>query len=229
MQDKENNINFENTSLTSNMEDYIEQIELISRKKKVVRVKDIAKNLDIKMPSVTAAMIKLDKMGLVHYEKYAYVELTEEGKKLAAKVYNRHILLARFFHQFLRIDKKRAEDVACRIEHFLSPESLKQLSKLFDFYILESENNEPWTKRIREILDERSLNELNEGDSSTILKINNSGALKKRLQEMGFRKGETIKVIKYAPLNDPIKVAIKDFTVSLRVDEAKSIIVKPVL
>ena len=45
--------------LTSNMEDYIETISILSRHNKVVRVKDIAKKLGIKMPSVTAALIKL--------------------------------------------------------------------------------------------------------------------------------------------------------------------------
>ncbi|MDY6969586.1 MAG: FeoA family protein, partial [Spirochaetota bacterium] len=68
---------------------------------------------------------------------------------------------------------------------------------------------------------------LKEGDSGKIIKINGTGPLKKRLHEMGFRKGETITIQKYAPLKDPIKLLIKDYSISLRVEEAKQILVKP--
>jgi Fe2+ transport system protein FeoA len=51
--------------------------------------------------------------------------------------------------------------------------------------------------------------------------------LRKRLIDMGFRKGERITVIKYAPLRDPIELSIKDYRLSLRVEEARDIIVRP--
>lgn len=62
-----------------------------------------------------------------------------------------------------------------------------------------------------------------EGDRVSIVKINGSGAFKKRLLEMGFMKGVEIHIIKYAPLKDPIEVEIKGFHLSLRVNEAAEI------
>ena len=69
----------EEKPLTSVMEDYLEAIFDLDKQKKVVRVKDIAKRLNVKMPTVTSMLKTLSKRELVHYEKYEYVEPTEKG------------------------------------------------------------------------------------------------------------------------------------------------------
>lgn len=221
------NHTFEDTTLSPNMQDYVEMIEVLSRTKKVVRVKDIAKNLNIKMPSVTSALQKLEEMGLIHYERYGYVELTDKGKKIAQNVYNRHTFLSELFNSVLRIENKRADEVACKVEHQLTSEACKQLYKFIEFYKAEKEKNESWIERLNNILEERPLSELRQGDSAKIVHIGGSGPFKKRLGEMGFRKGELLKILKYAPLKDPLELRIKDYNLSLRVEEAKEIIVKP--
>jgi DtxR family transcriptional regulator, Mn-dependent transcriptional regulator len=219
---------FEDTSLSSNMQDYVEMIEILSRTKKVVRVKDIANNLDIKMPSVTAALQKLEEMGLINYERYGYIELTEKGKKIAQSVYNRHTCLAELFNSVLKMEYKSADEVACRVEHQLTSEACGQIYKFIEFYKSEKEKKEEWTERLKNILEERPLSELHQGDTATIVRLEGIGPFKKRLGEMGFRKGEKLKVLKYAPLKDPLEIRIKDYNISLRVDEAKAIIIKPV-
>ncbi len=217
---------FDSTDLTSHMEDYIEQIEFLSRKKKVVRVKDIAKSLNIKMPSVTAALQRLEEKKLINYERYGYVELTEQGKILAERVARRHSFLSLFFHDVLRINKVRADKNACSVEHYLSPEACRQINKFIEFYKHEKKNGGPWIKRLNEFLDDRLLSDLHEGDTATILRVSGASPFKKRLTEMGFRKGEKLRVVQYAPLKDPLKISIKDYNISLRVEEAKLIKVK---
>lgn len=46
---------------------------------------------------------------------------------------------------------------------------------------------------------------------------------KKRLQELGFRKGKELSVVRYAPLRDPMEVEMGGFNISLRVEEAEEI------
>jgi len=65
--------------LTPAMEDYLEAIFNLSKEKRVVRVKDIAKRLDVKMPTVTSMLKTLSKRELIDYEKYEYLELTKKG------------------------------------------------------------------------------------------------------------------------------------------------------
>lgn len=67
------------------------------------------------------------------------------------------------------------------------------------------------------------LSDLKTGEKGVIVKVNGSGAFRKRILEMGFIKGKTIKVILNAPLRDPIKYQIMDYEVSLRRSEAKLI------
>lgn len=67
------------------------------------------------------------------------------------------------------------------------------------------------------------LSDLKTGDRGIIVRVNGSGAFRKRILEMGFVKGKLIKVILNAPLKDPIKYKIMDYEVSLRHSEASLI------
>lgn len=64
------------------------------------------------------------------------------------------------------------------------------------------------------------LSELQTGDTAYIVKVNGSGAFRKRILEMGFVRGQAVKSILNAPLKDPIKYGIMDYEVSLRRSEA---------
>ena len=219
---------FPSTDLTANMEDYIETIALIFETNRVVRVKDIARSMGITMPSVTAALNKLKEKKLIHYEKYGYIELTPRGKKVAATVYSKHQFLKKFFHDVLRMNTSTAEEEACRIEHHLSPQACSQLNRLLEFHLRSDKNNEDWVGRLRKTMELKPLSSLREGDSAFIERIDSESTIKKRLTEMGFRKGELISIVRYAPLRDPMEISIKGYNLSLRVAEARDITVRPV-
>lgn len=71
------------------------------------------------------------------------------------------------------------------------------------------------------------LSDINTGESGVIVRVNGSGAFRKRIMEMGFVKGKTVTAILNAPLRDPIKYKIMDYEVSLRRSEAALIEVIP--
>lgn len=72
------------------------------------------------------------------------------------------------------------------------------------------------------------LNEVKEGCSAVIDRIGGSGALRRRILEMGMLKGTRVRVEKYAPLHDPIELIVKGAHISLRVEEAAQISVSDV-
>ncbi len=113
--------------LSSTMEDYLETIFNLEKSKKVVRVKDIAKEMEVKLPTVTSMMNTLSQRGLVNHEKYEYVELTAKGKRIAKDVYRRHVILRDFLTDILNIDKETAEEDACKMEHAVSPVTLERV------------------------------------------------------------------------------------------------------
>lgn len=69
---------------------------------------------------------------------------------------------------------------------------------------------------------------LKPGEQGRITKMGAIGPLKRRLMDMGVLIGETVKVIKVAPLGDPIEISIKNYNLSLRKKEAEGISVEAV-
>ena len=68
-----------------------------------------------------------------------------------------------------------------------------------------------------------NLDDLSTGERGEVIKLTARGPFKKRLLEMGFITGAEVKVIKYAPLKDPVEYEIKGYHVSLRHEEAQQI------
>ena len=69
----------------------------------------------------------------------------------------------------------------------------------------------------------KTLKELNIGESGKIKKIGTVGALKQRFMDMGITKGTEVKVIKIAPLGDPIEIEIRGYNLSIRKSDAEKI------
>lgn len=67
------------------------------------------------------------------------------------------------------------------------------------------------------------LSDLTEGQSGIIAKVKGQGAFRRRIMEMGFVAGKKVKVIKFAPLMDPVEYSIMGYEVSIRRDEANLI------
>lgn len=71
-----------------------------------------------------------------------------------------------------------------------------------------------------------TLRDLKPGQSGTVTSIGERGPMKRRLMDMGVTPGTEVKVIKVAPLGDPIEVNIRGYELSLRKDEAQRILVE---
>jgi Mn-dependent DtxR family transcriptional regulator len=108
-------------------EDYLETILIIRNRKGYVRAVDIAAELNFSKPSVSRAVSILVKNGLITVLPDGAINLTEEGLRLAENVYERHLLIRRFFVDVLGVDPATAETDACRVEHALSEETYEKL------------------------------------------------------------------------------------------------------
>ncbi|MBN2333728.1 MAG: metal-dependent transcriptional regulator [Deltaproteobacteria bacterium] len=120
-------MDYQKVDLTPNMEDYLETIMTLQKDQKVARVRDIARLMKVKMPSVTGAVKNLAEKGLVNYERYSFVTLTKQGMDIAAEIINRHQIIYDFLTRILAVDADIAELDACRIEHAVSPQTVTKL------------------------------------------------------------------------------------------------------
>ena len=119
--------------LSSSLEDYIEAIFTLQNSDGKVRSIDIARHLGVSRASVTEAIQKLAKDGLVNYSKYNDVQITAKGKAAAEKVLSRHKMFTLFFSEVLGIPIKEAEANACRIEHVISAQVCDKLKSYLEF------------------------------------------------------------------------------------------------
>lgn len=73
---------------------------------------------------------------------------------------------------------------------------------------------------------EKLLNEFGVGESGVVMKIGDCGRIKRRLYDMGITPGAAVKLIKVAPLGDPLCVLLRGYELSLRKDEAKQVVME---
>jgi len=119
--------------ITPTMEDYLEAIYNLAREKRAVRVRDIAKKLDVKMPTVTNMLKTLSERRLIDYEKYEYIELTVKGSDVGQEIDRRHQIFRRFLTDILKIDYNQADEDACKMEHAVSPATLEAFVDFMEF------------------------------------------------------------------------------------------------
>lgn len=101
---------------------YLESILVLSRKDEPVRSMDVAKYLGVSKPSVSRAMAILKNGNYVEIDSLGHITLADAGRRIAEKIYERHVVLTEFFER-LGVDKQTAEEDACRIEHVISDEA----------------------------------------------------------------------------------------------------------
>ena len=71
----------------------------------------------------------------------------------------------------------------------------------------------------------KTLKDVKVGETATVVKLHGEGPVKRRIMDMGITKGTEVYVRKVAPLGDPIEVTVRGFELSLRKDEAQTILV----
>jgi len=135
-------------SLTPSLEDYLETILQLEKKNRVARVKDIASELGVQMPSVTGALKTLKAKEMIEYEKNSFINLTDLGMKRAVRVYEKHKLIVSFFKNVLLMDDEAATDFGCKIEHIIDIETAKKLGHLEDYLSDKISDRESWKKII---------------------------------------------------------------------------------
>ena len=119
--------------ITQSIEDYLERIYELIELKGYARVSDIAEALKFSRPSVSIMVQRLDKMGLLQYEKYRGLTLTEKGLQVARRIQRRHVILTEFL-TLLDIDRNTIAHDVEGIEHHMSSQTLEKIEALVEYW-----------------------------------------------------------------------------------------------
>jgi len=113
-------------NLSPTLEDYLEAIYHIEKEKRVARPRDISRAQNVAGSTVTAALQSLSEKGLVNYEPYELITLTDEGRERAEELATRHRIIRDFLQNVLGLEAERADAAACGMEHVIDGEALER-------------------------------------------------------------------------------------------------------
>ena len=119
-------------NLQESGEMYLETILILSNKKSFVRAIDVGEYMGFSKPSVSRAIGLLRNGGFVTVGDGGGISLTDAGREVAEKIYERHQYLTRFLCD-LGVNEEVAAEDACRIEHVISDESFHAIKKHFNY------------------------------------------------------------------------------------------------
>ena len=109
-------------------EDYLETILIFCRQNGSARSVDIAAHLGVTKPSVSFAMKRLRENGYILMGDDNRITLTEQGERIATRIFERHTLLTSFLVR-LGVSEETARTDACKIEHDLSDETFEAIRR----------------------------------------------------------------------------------------------------
>lgn len=107
---------------------YLETILVLSGKLEHVRAIDVAERMGYSKPSVSRGLSILRNARYINTDVNGYLTLTETGREVAGKVYERHQLITRLLES-IGVDHKIAEEDACRVEHVISDATFNAIRK----------------------------------------------------------------------------------------------------
>ncbi len=127
--------------LTKTQEEYLKTIYLLENEESGARVTDIARILNKTKPTVNYAITNLKEAGLINYETYGNISLTDIGIKYAKKVLEAYDIVYLFLNGILEIEPDKAEIEATKMKAILDDDTLNKLAiythKTLDLYSLE--------------------------------------------------------------------------------------------
>ena len=110
---------------------YLETIYVLSRQNPGVRAIDVGEHMGYSKPSVSRAMGLLKKGGYITVDAGGFITLTDAGRTIGEKIYERHTLLTAFLIS-LGVDAEAAAEDACKMEHAISDASFAAIKRHVD-------------------------------------------------------------------------------------------------
>ena len=107
---------------------YLETILILKNRFGYVRSIDIANEMGVSKPSVSRAVGLLKDNGYISFDPNGMILLTESGKTVAEKIYDRHMVLTKYFTA-IGVSEEIATKDACKIEHIISDETFDIIKK----------------------------------------------------------------------------------------------------
>lgn len=212
---------------TQAVEDYLKTIYEIEREQGKVATTVLAEQLGVAPASATGMIKKLADMGLVAYQPYQGVVLTQAGRKFALEVIRHHRLIELFLAETLDVPWDQVHAEAHKIEHVLSEDLVDRIDAMLGHPTSDPHGAPIPTREGR--IDQPScqrLADLESGQSAVVIEVyDNDPALLRYLGELGLYPRVSLRVVGVAPFDGPVTVRVGETDHALGREVANQILV----
>jgi len=202
----------ENSDLTQSksVQDFLKAIYGLQQQSERVSTNALAEVLKIAAPSVTDMAQRLVAAGLVDYEKYRGVRLTDEGERIALKIVRRHRLIELYLVRELGYELREVHAEAENLEHAVSDHFIEAVARKLNDPDLDPHGDPIPTAEGK--VEERSLHPLSEWPVHTAASVSrfktDNQEMLQHILDRGFRLDSEVEVLTRDPFDGPITALV---------------------
>ena len=217
-------------ALTAPVEDYLKAIYAIGKGTGAAATNEIAQRLDLAPASVSGMVRRLADQGLLAYERYRGVKLTESGRLAALRTLRRHRVIEAYLAEALNYPWDRVHEEAERLEHAASDELVDRMAATIGEPEVDP-HGAPIPTRDGSV-DEtvyRSLADLEVGTTGVVVRVSDEDPeMLRYLAELSIVPGKRLTVKSRAPFDGPITLMIARQELSIGPALAAQVMVAPI-
>lgn len=194
--------------------EYLEAVYKMALDTGRVQVPALAERMKVTTTSANEMVRRLSRRGLIDYERYKGVLLTEEGRRQAVAVIRRHRLWERFLVDYLGMSWDVVHDEACRLEHATSVALEERLAAFLDAPTTCPHGHAmPTADGVLVESGHLTIANLGPGDEAAVVQVpEEDGALLRYLDELGLRPGNRLVVVGVEPFDGPVSIRVGEHT-----------------
>lgn len=216
-------------TLTGPVEDYLKAIYELGRGTVSVATNDIAQRLSIAPASVSGMVRRLADQGLLGYERYRGVTLTEAGRRAALRTIRRHRIIESYLSQALEYPWDRVHDEAERLEHAASDELVDRMAAAIGEPVVDP-HGAPIPSREGQV-DETvylTLDQLGTGYGARVVQVSDDDPeMLRYLAELEIVPGAELVLVSRAPYEGPISIRLSGRLLAIGPALAAQVMVEP--
>ncbi|WP_338600363.1 metal-dependent transcriptional regulator [Sulfolobus tengchongensis] len=198
--------------LSEPLENYLKEIYELEELKGSAKVSELISIFNISPGTISKALNKLEKLGLIERTRDRRIKLTEEGKRIAERLIKSHRLSERLLTDIIGLDWIRAHELAHRLEHIWPDDVMEKIDKILGFPTT-CPHGHPIENRIK--INGKKLSEINQsGRYKVAMIIREEQWILREVSQLGLKPGVIIEVIENNGKSIKIKIGEKTEEIS---------------
>ena len=197
---------------TTVKENYLKAIYFLDREDRNISITELSNKLDVSKPTANNMVKSLQEMGWVVYQKYKPLQLTEKGRKAAAKIIRKHRLTEMFLYEIMGFGWEEVHEVAEQMEHIDSEKLFTRMDEMLNHPSFDPHGS-PIPDKDGEVAKQQlsDLIHLKTGQTGKLMALSKSNAgLLNYLNQCNIRLGSQIELIKVEPFDQSCLIRVDD-------------------